>query len=129
MTFRTFLTATALSIALGTTGAAAQQTAAVPGDYKEAEDEKMVVQPLNLTVGDLDDMEIVGPDGKAVGEVESVLMNGAGQVSALAVELEDAPGIGEKTVIMGLELLQADGKRLATGLSPEQLGGLPEWDD
>ena len=87
------------------------------------------MQPLNLPVSEIEDMDIVGPDGSDVGEVEEVLVNASGQAAAVAAEVGGFLGVGEKEVIILLNQLQVSGDDLATVMTKEQLEALPEWDD
>jgi sporulation protein YlmC with PRC-barrel domain len=115
--------AAAAVVLLGTTMAVAQQAEV----WKEADNDALVVQPLNLPVSEVEDMDIVGPDGSEVGEVEEVLVNAAGQAAAVAAEVGGFLGVGEKEVIIPLNQLQVSGDDLATAMTKEQLEALPEW--
>ncbi|MBP2293353.1 PRC-barrel domain-containing protein [Azospirillum rugosum] len=130
---KSILSIATAALILGAAGSGlAQQSAAVPGaanEYREVNDDNVMVPGLNLTVGQLDDMNILGAGDTKFGEVEEVLMNSAGQPVALVVDLERSVGIGDKDVIVGLDQLRADGRNLITGLSSAQLGALPTWDD
>jgi len=127
---RSILAAVAASLLIGSAGTAlAQQSAALPGDaaaYKEAEDGKLMIPALNLTVDQMDDADLLGMDGTKIGEVDEVLTDASGQPAAVVVEVDD--GIGDKEVIMGLDQLRPDGKNLVTNLSAEQVKGLPAWE-
>lgn len=112
----------------------AQQGAAVPGPgaisaYREVKDHNVMVPALDRTVGQLDDMDVMGPAGTKIGEVEEVLMDAAGQPVALVVDVEHGVGIGDKEVVIGLDQLRVDGQSLTTSLTNAQLGTLPVWKD
>lgn len=110
----------------------AQQGAAVPGAisaYREVKDHNVMVPALDRTVGQLDDMDVMGPAGTKIGEVEEVLMDAAGQPVALVVDVEHGVGIGDKEVVIGLDQLRVDGQSLTTSLTNAQLGTLPVWKD
>jgi hypothetical protein len=112
--------------------AAAQQSGATPPgatQWQEAEDESAMVAPFNVTVDDLEEMHVYGPGGGEIGEVEDVLAGPGGQPGALAVEAGGFLGVGDRTVVVGLDQLRAENDRLVTGLTKEQIEGLPEWDD
>lgn len=136
---RKFLSVAAAALILVAVEAAyAQQSAAPPNPanpanpastYSKMKDDKAMVPALNQTVGQLDDMIVIGADGKKIGEVEEVLMDSSGQPVAVAVEVERDVGIGDKEVIIVLEQLRSDGRNLTTTLSNAQLGALPVWKD
>ncbi|CAO3430784.1 PRC-barrel domain-containing protein [Azospirillum doebereinerae] len=124
--------ATVLALGLGVAGVALAQPSAAPSgasDYREVKDDKLVVPGFNLTVDQIDDMNVMGANNVKIGEVEEVLMNPAGQLVAVVVDVENGVGIGDKEVVVGLDQLRLDGKTLVTGLSNEQLAALPAWID
>ncbi|PNQ99740.1 hypothetical protein C1S70_07235 (plasmid) [Azospirillum argentinense] len=101
-----------------------------PGQrLSEVKDDNVMVPSLKRTVGQLDDMDVLGPDGTKIGEVEEVLMDASGQPVAVVVDVEHGVGIGDKEVIVGLDQLRDDGRTLTTALTNAQLGTLPIWDD
>ncbi|WP_306709687.1 PRC-barrel domain-containing protein [Azospirillum isscasi] len=128
-----FLFLVGATLVLGTAGTTlAQQSAAVPNPanaYRDVKDDNVMVPSLKRTVGQLDDMDVLGPDGRKVGEVEEVLMDASGQPVALVVDVEHGVGIGDKEIIVGLDQVRDDGRTLTTTLSNAQLGALPVWDD
>ena len=107
----------------------AQQTTEATA-YQEAEDDDMVVQPFNLTVDDLEDMDLKSAAGDDIGEVEEVLTDGTGQPVAVAVEVGGFLGIGEREVVLPLDQLQLDRRRPrherrpGHDRGPARLGGL-----
>jgi sporulation protein YlmC with PRC-barrel domain len=90
----------------------------------EVENEAMMVESFNLSVAQLEDMEIVGSGGKRIGEVEEVLMTPEGKITAVAVEV-----VGDKEVVMELDQLLRKGDVLMTNLTEEQVEALQSWDD
>lgn len=100
-----------------------------PASYREAPDDRMVVQPFNLTVDRIDDMDVHGTNGEKIGEVDEVLVDASGQPVAVSVEVGGFLGIGEQEVIMALDQLRLDGQRLVTSLTKQQIEALPRWDD
>jgi hypothetical protein len=94
----------------------------------QAEDEAMVVQSLNVSVGDLEDMEIYSASGDEVGEVEAVLVDGSGKPVAVSADVGGFLGMGERDVIVGLDQLSRTDDRLVVALSKEQIEALPEFD-
>jgi hypothetical protein len=95
----------------------------------EADDDYMMVQPFNVSVDDLEDMDLYGPGGEEIGEVEEVLADGSGQPVAVAAEVGGFLGVGEQDVVIGLDQLRLDGEHLVSGMTKEQLEALPEWHD
>lgn len=118
-------------LALPIASAAAQQDAALPqfGELREFED--MVVERLGLTVDELEDMDIVGPDGEEIGDVEDILIDADNRIVAVVAEFGGWLDIGDREVILPLEHLglQADRRKLVVSLTREQIEALPAWDD
>lgn len=126
------LLAAAAALTLGVGAASAQQAttgaAAVTGLH-EAEDDAMMVQPFNLSVDRIEDMDLHASNGDEIGEVEEVLLDGSGQPVAVSADVGGFLGMGDKTVVMGLDQIRYESDRLVTGMSKEQIEALPEWDD
>jgi hypothetical protein len=118
-----FLPAIAAALLASADPAQAQQTGTV---LREAGDEVMV-QPFNKTAGDLAGTDLVGQDGEEIGEVKQVLVDANGQPAAVVAEVGGFLGIGQKTVVIGLDRLQAKEDDLTTALSKEELQGLETW--
>jgi hypothetical protein len=122
----------ALALLLGLPMATlAQAPAPAPVDparsgYQEIRDDRRVIEPFNLTVDQLDDLDVVTASGERLGEVEEVLMDAAGRPVAVTVELR---GGDDRDRIIRLDQLRLDGRRLVTGLSRAQVEALPVWDD
>ena len=117
----------AATFALGSGGFAYGQTSAT-GVHK-AEDKSVVVKPFNVTIDDFEEMELYGPNGEEVGEVESVLVDASAQPVAIAAEVGGFLGMGEKDVVIGLDQLTQDGDHLKINMTKEQIGALPDFDD
>jgi sporulation protein YlmC with PRC-barrel domain len=83
-----------------------------------------MVEHFNLSVKQLEDMELTDSGGKRIGEVEDVLMTPEGQITALAVEV-----VGDKEVVVALDQLRRQGDVLMTDLTEEQVEALQSWDD
>src|SRR5215213_5058081 len=114
----------AASLALAS-AAQAQQTGTL---LREAENDDMMVQPLNMKVEDLEDADLVNQAGDDIGDVEKVLVDANGQPAAIATEVGGFLGIGQKTVVISLDRLQPKDDDLVTTLSKEDLGALQAWD-
>ena len=108
--------------------AAAQQTTDVTA-YQEAEDDDMVVQPFNLTVDDIEDMDLKSAAGDDIGEVEEVLTDASGQPAAVAVEVGGFLGIGEREVVFPLDQLELIDDHLVTSADKATIEALPDWKD
>jgi sporulation protein YlmC with PRC-barrel domain len=119
-----FLPALVATLVLGTGLAQAQQT----GSYTELEDEAMMIQPLNLSAEDVEDMEVYNAAGDEIGEVDEVLVDAANQL-ALAVEVGGFLDVGDKTVILPLDQVRVQEDQLVTSMTEDQLKALPPWDD
>lgn len=82
-----------------------------------------------LTMKDLDGMDIIGADGKKVGEVDMVLAGTDGKASAVVVDVGGVMGIGADKVIVPLDRLKVDSqnKKFSTTVSEDQLKAMPKW--
>ena len=90
----------------------------------EVEDEAMMVEHFNLSVKQLEDMEVTDSGGKRIGEVEDILMTPEGEITALAIEV-----VSDKEVVMALDQLRRQGDVLMTDLTEKQVEALQSWDD
>ena len=118
----------ATALALAPLAAAAQQSPDLAA-YQEAEDDDLVVQPFNLTVDDIEDMDLKSAAGDDIGEVEKVLTDAGGQPAAVTVEVGGFLGIGEREVVLGLDQLQLMDDHLVTAADKATIEALPDWDD
>ena len=119
-----WLPVAAATFALGGGGFVYAQT----GVHK-AEDKSVMVMPYNITIDELEEMDIYGPDGKEIGEVDAVLVDGAAKPIAVTAEVGGFLGMGKKDVIIGLDQLTKDGDHLKVNMTKEQIGALPDFDD
>lgn len=117
----------AATFALGAGDFVQAQTA--PTGMHEAEDKSVMVPTLNVTIDALEEMDIYGPNGEEVGEVEAVLVDASAQPVAVAAEVGGFLGMGEKEVVIGLDQLAKNGDRLTIAMTKDQLGALPAFDD
>jgi PRC-barrel domain len=114
--------------------AMAQQQGTAPGATAmprlvEVEEDDRMVPELGMTVDQLDDMDLYGPGGEEIGEVDNVLADDSGAVVAVTAEVGGFLGIGDREVIVGLSQLQLAGDRLVTNMTRAELEQLPVWDD
>jgi len=117
------------AVLTATAGIAQAQSPAVTPQYSEVEDESKMVQPFNLSVDALEGMEIQGADGKEIGDVDEVLSDSQGEITAVSAEVGGFLGVGEKEVVIGLDKLRKDGKVLKTELSREEIEQLQSWEE
>jgi sporulation protein YlmC with PRC-barrel domain len=108
----------ALAIAVGT----AEEGRAGSSMYREAEDDSLLIDSLNLTVGQIDDMAIVSSTGEWVGQVDGVVMDSAGQIVAILIESEN------KKALVRLDEFKLDGSRLVTSITRADVQTLGVWD-
>jgi sporulation protein YlmC with PRC-barrel domain len=100
------------------------------GTYRELDETEGVhVAGLNLAASELEDLDLFGPEGEQIGEVEDILVDTNGAVVALAVETEGFLGAGEEDVVMMLNQVSMAGDRLTTALTEDEIEALPAWDD
>jgi hypothetical protein len=116
----------AATFALGSGGFVYAQSS--PTGVHKAEDKSVMVQPLNVTIDDLEKMEIYGPNGEEVGEVEAGRVDASAQPVAIAAEVGGFLGMGEKDVVIGLDQLAKDGDHLNVGMTKDQIGALPDFE-
>jgi hypothetical protein len=95
----------------------------------EVENEAMMVERFNLSVDQLEDMDIHGPGGERIGEIDDVLMTPEGEIAAVSVEVGGFLGIGDKEVVMELNQLRREGDAIMTDLTKEQIKALQSRDD
>lgn len=77
----------------------------------------------------LEGMPIHAQNGEKIGEVEDVLIDAAGRVVALAIEIDRVLGIGDYDLVVGLEHFRHVDGKLYTQLTREQLEAMPKWRD
>jgi hypothetical protein len=97
--------------------------------YREADDERLVVQPFNLTVDQVDDMKLHARNGEEIGEIDEVLVDATGRAVAVSVEVGGFLGIGEQEVVVPIEQLRLQEGRFVSDYSKAQIEALPRWDD
>ena len=122
------LSIVAASPAFAQTTTTVQTTTVTGPAYREVDDDRLVIQPFNLTVGRLDDMNVVGPTGENIGEIDEVLMDATGKPVAVTVEVGGFLGIGSREVIIPFEQLQPQGDRFMVNMTRQQIEVLPKWD-
>ncbi|MEX6507404.1 PRC-barrel domain-containing protein [Jiella sp. M17.18] len=85
------------------------------------------VQSLNLMVGQVDKLQVIGADGSDLGEVHSVLGDQNGQPKAITIDVGGFLGMGQKNIILMLPDVKLDMGKLRTNLTKEQVEKLPDF--
>jgi hypothetical protein len=101
------------------------------GALHEVDDDKAMVQRLNVSAKDLGDMDIYGSDGKKIGGVGKVLADSSNTVKAVTVDVGGFLGIGTRQVVLPLDKLQkgTEKDRLQTTMTKAEIEKLGEWTD
>ena len=81
--------------------------------WTEIDDEEMMVEPLGMTVGELDDI-LMGSDGSSM---------------AASLDIGGFLGMGEKDVAIPVTDLTAVEDGFTVNMTQEQLEALPEFED
>ncbi len=98
-------------------------------ELRELEEDNQTARWNNMTVDQLEDMDIVNADGDEIGEVEEVLADVDGNIVAITAEVGGFLGIGDKEVVVSLDEFELRDDELVTSLTKEQLEALPLWKD
>src|SRR5690606_33524408 len=102
-----------------------------PDQLREADDDRTDVTYQNLTVDQIEDMNVVR-ENTLIGEIEEVLINNRDEIVAVVVDIESrAPGGRDRDVIMPIGALRFDAatRQASTRLTAEEIEALPLWDD
>ena len=75
-----------------------------------------MVQSLNVTIDQLEEMEIYGPNGEEIGDVDDVLVDASAQPVAVSADVGGFLGMGEKGVVIGLDQVTQDGDHLKVAI-------------
>lgn len=82
---------------------------------------------LGMTRDELEDADLLNPANNDMGDVETLVLDAGGQVTAVVVELEGS----DRRVAVPLDqvtsLRQGDDVDLTTRLTIEELAALPDW--
>jgi|KBSMisStandDraft_5_1062788.scaffolds.fasta_scaffold418824_2 sporulation protein YlmC with PRC-barrel domain len=120
-----------LAVILTISGCATGQTAN-PTNLSAVDSDRTDLTWQGLSIDELEDMDLYNSAGKKIGEVEDVLADGSGQLSAVGVGFGGTLGTDEddKEVVVPLDRLRLGQDGHLTGdLSQSDLAQLPEWDD
>ena len=90
----------------------------------------VLVPPFNRSSTELEDMNLLSDTGEEIGEIERVLVDEDGRPAAVTAEVGGFLGVGQKTVVIGLDRLRLEGEDepdLATTLTREEMQSLQAW--
>ena len=102
-----------------------------PEQLREADDDRTDLTYQNLTVDQIEDMNVFRENTR-VGEIEEVLIDNQDRIVAVVVDIESrARGQADREVVMPIEALEFDAasRRAATTLTAAEIAALPVWDD
>lgn len=99
-----------------------------PNMLVELEDESIMVEPFNISAGELEDMNIEDSNGEVIGEVEEVLSTRDGKVVGISTEVGGYLGIGDREVILSLDKVELKDGKLMTSLTEAEIENLPNRD-
>ena len=122
-----WLPAAVMAVTLGNGSFVYAQTS--PTGLHKAEDKAVMVQRLNVSIDQLKDMEIYGPNGEEIGDVDEVLVDASAKPVAISADVGGFLGMGEKEVVIGLDQVARDGDHLKVAMTKDQISALPEFDD
>ena len=74
-------------------------------------------------------MEIHGPNGEEIGDVDEVLVDASAKPVAVSADVGGFLGLGEKVVVIGLDQVSQDGDHLKVSMTKEQIEALPAFED
>lgn len=97
--------------------------------WNEIEDGLLVVDPLGMTVDELDDVRIDAPDGEHVGRLDDVLMAREDESIGFLLDVGGYLGSGEKNVLIPAEKLSAHADGLTLDMTKAEIEALPEYID
>lgn len=115
------------TILAGSVGAAQAQQVSGSPQLSEVEDESTMVSAFNLSVDELEGMEIMSSSGEEFGDIDEILQNDQGEIEAVSAEVGGFLGIGEKEVVFQLDQLRKEGDHFVTDLTRDQLAELQTW--
>lgn len=120
-----------ISYAQTRTGAGASRgDAGIVTNLHKADDKNVLIRGWNVKVGDVDDADIVGADGKKIGSLDGFLANKDGQIVAAIGDIGGFLGLGKHDAVIQLnELTFKDKNHVMLGLTKDEAKTLPEWKD
>jgi len=91
-------------------------------------DDATQLAPWNMTVDAAEDLDVVGPSGAKIGEIEEILGTNATTPIAAVVDFEDDAGYGDRDVVVPLEAFTAGTGNVSLALDPAAAAALPTRD-
>src|SRR4051812_21698088 len=73
---------------------ASRGDAGIVTNLHKADDKDVLVKPFNLKVRDVEDANLIGADGKKIGEIDNLLADQSGQIVAATADIGGFLGIG-----------------------------------
>lgn len=119
MTLKHLSLLAAAALAFAPLVVAAQQAVDVTA-YREAEDDDLIVQPFDLTVDLIEDMDLKDAGGDEIGEVDDVLISRSRSPSRSGA----SSASGDREVVLGLDQLKLMDDRQGDDRGPARLEGL-----
>ncbi len=126
MNIRNILLAGAAALAFTTPVFAQSATNAPAGTLTVIQNDDTMVQPMNVNVGKLEGMDVIGANGQKIGDVEDVLADSSGKAVAVSIDAGSFLQMNQKEVIMQLSALQHRDGKLHTSMTKEQISALPD---
>ena len=96
--------------------------------WTEIEDDDMLIEPLGMTVDNLEDADLIDPTGENIGEVDDVLLGQDGSTMAVSLDVGGFLGIGEKNVVIPIDSLTMVEDGVSVDMTKDELEALPEYD-
>ena len=97
--------------------------------WTEIDDDALMIEPLGMTVGELDGAAVYDPAGERIGEVDDILMGSDGSSMAASLDIGGFLGMGEKDVAIPVTDLTAVEDGFTVNMTKEQLEAMPEFED
>ena len=111
--------------ALGFAATASAQTAT----WIEIESDEQMVGAFNMTVDQLEDLDLYDMNGEAIGEIEEVLGSQDGTPTAFAAEVGGFLDLGDTDVVIPFDQVTLEGDRLQIDMTEEEVEALERWND
>jgi hypothetical protein len=113
----------------GMSGSATSGASVSAASLQEIKDDSAIVSSLDMNVKKLKGMDIIGADGKKIGEIDKVLADSSNQPKAVTVDAGGFLGIGGHEVVLSLDQLQKNtDKDFKVSMNKEQVEKLEKWE-
>ena len=111
------------------TGSMGTSTRLSAASLQEIQDDSTIVSSVDMNVKKIKGMDIVGADGKKIGEIDKVLADASNQPRAVTVDAGGFLGIGTREVILSLDQLQkGTDDNFKVSMTKEQVENLERWE-